>query len=274
MKNTNLRPKTRKQLLLGIAVLLTVIGMGVGMRLAARPVPRISAGLAKAKQPRAPRGHIAGNVHFDLLAKLLADDRRSDSTNEWLRKLASGDESFVVATQNHPLLGHPAADFTLADHRDQPWSLRDQLARGPVILVFYLGYYCTACVHDLFELNADLDRFHTLGAEVVAVSGDPPELTRKRFERYGAFRFPVLSDPGHAVARSYGMFRPASAADAEKLLHGTFIIGRDDTVHWVNDGDMPFRGSMTLLRQLYRLGNELTRPETAASPEATEPIAP
>ena len=157
--------------------------------------------------------------------------------------------------------GTPAPDFTLQDHRGQRWSLRGHLDRGPVVVVFYLGYACNACVHDLFELNADFGRFHRLGAEVVAVSGDTPGLTRQRFEQYGAFGFPVLSDPGRVVARSYGTFRPANGSKPEEFLHGTFLIGRDGQVHWVRCGDTPFRNNQALLYELARLGDKLPQPE-------------
>jgi peroxiredoxin len=119
----------------------------------------------------------------------------------------------------------------------------------------------------LFELNADLKRFHSLGADVVAVSGDAPGLTRKRFEQYGAFGFPVLSDPGHVVALSYGTFRPARASKPDEILHGTFLIGRDGQVHWVHCGDTPFRNNKALLYELARLENKLAPP-----PEPTIPV--
>jgi peroxiredoxin len=212
-------------------------------------------------QPQPTGQHFTGKVHFDVLAKLLADDRRSAGADEWLRQLADPKAAFRVKTQTHLLLEHAAPDFTLQDHRGQRWSLRGHLDRGPVVVVFYLGYACNACVHDLFELNADFGRFHRLGAEVVAVSGDTPGLTRQRFGQYGAFGFPVLSDPGRVVARSYGTFRPANGSKPEEFLHGTFLIGRDGQVHWVRCGDTPFRNNQALLYELARLGDKLPQPE-------------
>jgi peroxiredoxin len=85
---------------------------------------------------------------------------------------------------------------------------------------------------------------------VAAVSGDTPELTRRRFKQFGALGFPVLSDPGHGVARAYGTYRPAEASEREELLHGTFLIGRDGQVRWVSYGDAPFRNNKALLYEL------------------------
>jgi peroxiredoxin len=249
---------------------LTILCAGVSVRIAASRTPPEFARPTKTARLDAPRNHVAETVHFDLLAKLLADDRRSAPANEWVRDLADPNATFRVETQGHPLLGHAAPDFTLDDHLGRPWNLRGQLARGPIVLVFYLGYFCNACVHDLFELNADLERFHTLGAEVVVISGDPPELTRQQFEKYGAFGFPVLSDPDHGVAQCFGTFRPAKNPEPEELLHATFVIGRDEHVHWVNSGGTPFRLNMALLCELARLENKLPQSEPAPSTEKTE----
>jgi peroxiredoxin len=213
-------------------------------------------------------------VQFDVLAKLLVDDRRGAAADDWLRELADPKAPSRVETQGHPLLGHAAPDFTLHDHQGRPWHLQRRLGHGPVILVFYLGYACDACVHNLFELNADVERFRSLGAEVVAVSGDPPDLTRRRFEEYGAFRFPVLSDPGHELARSYATVRPVNTSESREVLHGTFLIGRDGKVHWVHCGGTPFRNNKALLYHLARLEDKL--PRVASTPRAggKEPKTP
>jgi peroxiredoxin len=263
VKTTSLPRSEGRRLLLCVATALAVLCLGFGAWLAARSKPLKADRPARAARAAPTGKHSTGTVHFDVLAKLLADDRRSAPADDWLRELADPKATFRVKTQAHPLLNHAAPDFTLEDHRGQPWSLPGQRGRGPVVLVFYLGYACNACVHDLFELNADRERFHRLGAEVVAVSGDSPGLTRQRFEQYGGFSFPVLSYPGHGVALSYGTFRPANGSKPEELLHGTFLIGRDGQVHWVSCGDTPFRNNKALLYELARPENTLPQPEPA-----------
>ncbi|HEX4000126.1 MAG TPA: peroxiredoxin family protein [Pirellulales bacterium] len=264
----------RRWLLVG-----AILALAARIGLLAYDLPLKRPGAAKSeKTVRANKSpEHGGTVHFDLLAKLLADDRRSAPKGEWRRELLAPNPPFRVATQSCPLVGRAAPDFTLSDHRGKPWNLKSQLKRGPVVLVFYLGFYCNYCVHDLFELNADLDRFHELGAEVIAISGDGPGVTRQRFEQFGAFGFPVLSDPGHAVARSYGMFRPEGPSQSELLLHGTFVIGRDGQVSWVGFGDLPFRNDMALLFEVARLGrasetNEPRADSTARSISAESQV--
>jgi peroxiredoxin Q/BCP len=174
-----------------------------------------------------------------------------------LEKLLASPQEFLVKTQAHPLLGQPAPDFELNDHRQKTWRLRDALAKGPVVLVFYYGYHCNHCVGQLFALNDDLSRFRELGAEVVAVSADAPATTRQRFEQYGEFSFPVLSDPGNKIAQVYGVFTSAREKKDKVLQHGTFVIARDGIVHWTQHGDEPFTGNRTLLYELARLDDQL-----------------
>lgn len=193
--------------------------------------------------------HYTGAVHFDLLAKFMADDRRSKQDQDWLQKLRSS-AAARVPTQPHPLLGRTAPDFTLSDHVDEPQTLHTFLEHGPVVLIFFLGSTCTACMHDLLELNVDLDRFHAVGAQVVAVSGDPSAQTRRRFEQFGSFNFAVLCDPGHTVAQAYGAVRSAQAGESAEIRHAVFLVTQDGRVQWVYTGDAPLRNNQALLLEL------------------------
>ena len=121
------------------------------------------------------------------------------------------------------------------------------------VLIFYYGYHCVGCVRQLCEVNRDLPLFDEVGRAVVAMSADPPELTRERFQQNGPFGFPVLSDPENKVAQAYRVFK------ADNLRHGIFVIDRDGTVRWVNVGDAPFRRNSALLCQLSKLDRPVDR---------------
>jgi peroxiredoxin Q/BCP len=225
--------------------------LGVGFCIAYRACPAPAVGAAFVTRPASQ--HYTGTVHFDLLAKFMADDRRSQPTPNWLHEILSSPR---LPTLSHPLLDRPAPAFTLADHLEQPQALDRLLERGPVVLVFYLGSTCHACMHELLELNADLERFHALGAEIVAASDDSSAQTRRRFKEFGALRFPVLADPDHAVARAYDAIRPGQTAEAETLRHATFLIARDGRVQWAYFGDAPFRNNQALLAELAQRSRE------------------
>lgn len=162
-----------------------------------------------------------------------------------------------IPTQSHPLLGMAAPEFSLTQTDNTTVSLAESLKKGPVVLVFYYGYHCDHCVSQLFALNKDIENFRSLGATVLAISADPIEETRERFRMYGAFDFPVLSDPSNSVAAKYGTYAPTvKAGEVGNLMHGTFVIDKKGHVIWANRGDGPFTENRTLLVEL----SNATRP--------------
>ena len=156
-----------------------------------------------------------------------------------------------IPTQAHPLLGLAAPEFSLSQTDNTAISLAESLKKGPVVLVFYYGYHCDHCVSQLFALNKDIENFRSLGATVLAISADAIEETRERFRMYGAFDFPVLSDPSNSVAAKYGTYAPAvKAGEDGNLMHGTFVINKNGHVVWANRGDGPFTENRTLLVEI------------------------
>jgi peroxiredoxin len=79
----------------------------------------------------------------------------------------------------------------------------------------------------LGELQRSLDKFHSRGASVIAVSVDSPsDSAALAAERRLAF--PLLSDRGLSTIRAYGV------EDAENGIAwpAIFIVGRDGRITW------------------------------------------
>jgi peroxiredoxin len=182
-----------------------------------------------------------GNVAADAKAFLAA--ARAQSLPP--QKLA---ESRAAVGQASPLVGTTAPDFELSDTDGHRVALRDLRRTGPVIVVFYYGYYCSHCVAQLFALEEDLPKFTERGAHVVALSADPPETTAARFRQYGHFHFPVLSDRDNKVAEQYRVYTPAVGDHDEDLKHGTFIVDTSGRIVWSNTGSQPFVDNGLLLK--------------------------
>lgn len=186
-------------------------------------------------------------------AKELLRKDKPAPLSEPLQEILDRAKQVHFETAKHPLLGKAAPEFTRTDVDGNEWSLKEKLKKGPVVVVFYLGYYCNHCVSQLFDINEDIARFQELGAEVVALSPDPMETTLKRYKEYGRFSFPVLSDHGNRIAEAYGIFTPAHDGKREKLDHGTFVIDQQGVVRWAHYGDLPFGHNPTLLYELAKL---------------------
>jgi peroxiredoxin Q/BCP len=186
-------------------------------------------------------------------AKELLRKEKPTPLSEPLEEILQRAEQVHFDSQPHPLLGKAAPDFVRPDADGNRWAPKEATQKGPVVVVFYLGYYCNHCVSQLFDLNEDLALFRELGAQVVALSPDSAETTLKRYKEYGRFSFPLLSDHDNRIAQAYGVFTPAKDDKREKLEHGTFIIDQQGIVRWAAFGETPFGHNKTLLYELAKL---------------------
>lgn len=100
--------------------------------------------------------------------------------------------------------GEPAPGFSLVDQNGTRVSLADRLAVGPVVLLFIRGGWCPFCTLRLRAWQDALLRLHDAGGDLLAVSPQRADACSRCAER-DLLAYPVLSDPGGAVADSYGV---------------------------------------------------------------------
>jgi peroxiredoxin Q/BCP len=127
-------------------------------------------------------------------------------------------------------VGRPAPDFTLPDSEGQPVNLKSTLARGPVILAFYPAAFTSGCTHELRTYAGRYPELITRGAQLLAVSVDPPE-TLARFKASLVAPFTFLSDQGGAVSRLYG-----GITGSGKAHRITVTIGSDGVITRITPG--------------------------------------
>lgn len=116
--------------------------------------------------------------------------------------------------------GDVAPDFTLNDDTGAPRTLSALLDSGPVVLFFYPAAKTTGCTREACHFRDLHSEFSALGASVVGISMNEVE-RQADFARINGFTFPLLSDPGGAVARAYGVKR---GLDLLKVRRTTFVI--------------------------------------------------
>jgi peroxiredoxin len=108
------------------------------------------------------------------------------------------------AAKHAAKVGDKAAAFVLKDPEGHEVSSAELLARGPLVLTFYRGFWCPYCNMDLEALQAALPELEKHGAKLVAISPQTAPNSR-RSQREHNLTFPVLSDPGNEVAASFGL---------------------------------------------------------------------
>jgi peroxiredoxin len=107
-------------------------------------------------------------------------------------------------SKNALKVGEQMPNFTLNDAHGKPVRLQDILQLGPVVVSFYRGGWCPYCNIELRSLQRALPQIKELGATLVAISPELPDNTISTEEKNG-LTFPVLSDRGNRVAKSFGI---------------------------------------------------------------------
>ncbi|HLF28542.1 MAG TPA: peroxiredoxin [Anaerolineae bacterium] len=135
-----------------------------------------------------------------------------------------------------PQVGEPAPDFELDATGDRLIRLGDFRDRQNVVLVFYPFDWSPVCSLQLPNLQAHLNEFHALNAEVLGISVDSRHSHRAFAEHLG-LSFPLLSDYDREVTQTYGVQR--DGAFAERAL---FVIDKRGIIRYVHvnpQGEIP-----------------------------------
>ncbi len=106
--------------------------------------------------------------------------------------------------QNAKKEGDQAIDFTLTNATGKAIKLSTYLEQGPVVLTWYRGGWCPYCNLTMRRLQQELPNFTEAGATLLALTPELPDRSLSTAEKH-ELQFEVLSDVGHAVAKSYGI---------------------------------------------------------------------
>ncbi len=101
--------------------------------------------------------------------------------------------------------GNKAPNFALKNAFGQTIELTQELAKGPVVLIFYRGAWCPYCNLHLHALKNNLAEFEKYGAQVIAITPQSPDKSAEQVKKDG-FPFQVLSDSTTRVMKAYKLY--------------------------------------------------------------------
>lgn len=130
-------------------------------------------------------------------------------------------------------VGATAPSFALEDIRKKIIRSDDLLALGPLVVTFFRGRWCPYCMTELEAWQAAYPLLRERGALLIAIS---PQLVRQNdftVQRHN-LTFPVLSDPGAALASQFGI--AYTVPDRMRLHYRSILIN----IPFVN-GDQSWR---------------------------------
>lgn len=113
-------------------------------------------------------------------------------------------------------IGQTAPDFTLKNDAGEDVKL-SSLRGKPVVLYFYPADDTPGCTTEACAFRDSRSAWSGVGAQVYGISPDDVE-SHAKFRKKFDLNFPLLADPGHAVADLYGAWR-------EKNMYGKVSMG-------------------------------------------------
>ena len=122
-------------------------------------------------------------------------------------------------------VGDEVPDFELPDETGTPRRLSTLLDDGPVVLFFYPIASSGGCTQEACHFRDLTAEFAAAGARPVGVSSDGAS-AQQAFAGAHTLGYPLLSDAGHAVAKSLGAYRRWLPGGLH-TRRVTFVIGTD-----------------------------------------------
>lgn len=111
----------------------------------------------------------------------------------------------LLATAQKPeglFINSKAPEFKLKDQDGVEVSLKELRKKGPVVVLFYRGYWCPFCNRELKAFQDSLGQIQTKGAQVVAITPETKENIDSTVAKTGAV-FRILHDDDMKTATAY-----------------------------------------------------------------------
>jgi peroxiredoxin len=141
----------------------------------------------------------------DQLDEITANTRKLVPAERLAVSERSVEELFATGIEERILpVGAVAPEFALLDASGKLVRSQDMLALGPLVIKFFRGRWCPYCVTELEAWRDLYPQLRERGALLTAIG---PQTARQNDFMVDQHRlpFPVLSDPGCAVAEKFGL---------------------------------------------------------------------
>jgi peroxiredoxin len=149
-------------------------------------------------------------------------------------------------------VGTKVADFAVNTHLGKPVTLKELLAQGRTMVVFYRGGWCPYCNVQIHALTEAWPAFQQRKVTPVLISVDRPDASSLAQRRY-EIPFPVLSDPDLHAHQAFKVVLDVDAATVKKYqgygidleqwsgrdhhkiaVAAVFLLDSDGVVQWAH----------------------------------------
>ena len=143
-------------------------------------------------------------------------------------------------------VGEKAPDFkltTITEDGPAHVTLSGSTAENTTLLLFVPMAFTGVCTEELCSVTSAMNEYDSLGAKVIAISGDNPFAQAAWAEKEG-IKLTLASDYEHEVAKAYGIaydsFLPEKNLDMGGVpKRSAFIVDREGTIQYAESNDSP-----------------------------------
>ncbi len=140
-------------------------------------------------------------------------------------------------------VGAKVSDFQAVNQNSEPFSLKDELKKGPIVLIFYRGQWCPYCDRHLSNLQDSIQFILDLDAQIVAVSPQKPEYLGKMVDKTGA-DYTLLYDEGYHIEDQFDVV--FTLDEKTKKKYKLFLKEELEESHSDNSARLPIPATFIL----------------------------
>ncbi|MEY2504872.1 MAG: thioredoxin-dependent peroxiredoxin [Verrucomicrobiota bacterium] len=162
---------------------------------------------------------------------------------------AKSDEKPQMHTENQPVAGQNAPDFSLPSGDGTTVSLKDFKGKW-VVLYFYPKDFTGGCTLEAKNFERDMSKYQSEGAVILGVSVDSVQ-SHKDFCAKEGLNFKLLADPEGKTVAAYGSGMEYKGA--KMAARNTFLIDPQGKIAKVYTAVKPAEHSEEVLKDLAAL---------------------
>ena len=136
----------------------------------------------------------------------------------------------------------PLFAATLVTDDIEPFTLRDHLGDGPVVLAFFPAAFSRTCTDEMRTLRDDLDEFPA-NTTIFGISTDLPHALNAYREEYD-LPFGLVADPDHEAIEAYDVVESFDRYGVDTVARrAVFVIGTGGVFGTGGLADSPGQGA-------------------------------
>jgi peroxiredoxin len=114
-------------------------------------------------------------------------------------------------------IGSKAPEFSGKDQFGNHIALSEIVQDGPVLVIFYRGYWCGICKRSLEEFQSEFSSLSSAGVQIVAVAPEVESNVSKTVNQNN-LEFSVISDSDNSIMKKYNVAFDVTQAYQDKVI--------------------------------------------------------